>query len=86
MLSISDLMTLGSKGCDMVKAANLPIFERAEYGGVLSETIALSMSVEDSVRDDASSDFEALVHLKESMDNAWYHELRLRMWIRNVSN
>ena len=86
MLSIGDLMAIGSKGLDLVKTTNLPVFERAEYGGVLPEAVALPMGIEDLTDDDAASDFEALVRLKDSPENAWCHELRLRMWIRNTSS
>ena len=57
MPSIGDLITLGSKGRDMAKANNLPVFERMEYGGILPEAIALPMSAWDLVRDNAISDF-----------------------------
>lgn len=86
MPSIGDLITLVSKSRDMAKANDLPLFERVEYGGILPEAIALTMDAEDLERDNASSDFGAMVDLRESANSAWCHELRLRVWIRNASS
>ncbi|MGI6535996.1 MAG: hypothetical protein ACOX12_06215 [Eggerthellaceae bacterium] len=66
-------------------ANKTPKFERVEYGGIFPEAIALPMNAEKLMKNDAASDFGALIDLKESPTTAWCHELRLRMWVRNSS-